>query len=81
MIKRFYMLRKADLSTTHNALQVNPPDQPQFEGVMFSDGCVVLRWLTGVHSTSVWSSMDDMLAIHGHPEYLSELIWQDVEGL
>ena len=63
--------------TTHNENQRNAPNQPQFEGVMFSDGTVAVRWLTAKRSTSVWSSFQDMMDIHGHPEYGSELMWVD----
>jgi hypothetical protein len=62
---------------THNELQKNADDQAQFEGVIFSDGTVVLRWLTACRSTSVWASLREMLAIHGHPEYGTEIIWHD----
>lgn len=64
---------------THNALQKNPDGEPQFEGVIWTDGTVTLRWLTACKSTSVWASLADMLAIHGHPEYGTEIIWH--EGL
>jgi hypothetical protein len=60
---------------THPEGTVNPPNVPQFEGVEFSDGTVAIRWMTAFHSTSVWDSMDDMLAVHGHPEYESEVVW------
>lgn len=39
------------------------------EGVQFTDGTVVIRWQTHGnphHSTVVWESIDDVLAIHGH---------------
>jgi hypothetical protein len=37
------------------------------EGVEFSDGPVVLRWIVGEHrSTVVWQSMEAVEAIHGH---------------
>jgi hypothetical protein len=62
---------------THNSDQKNAEDEVQFEGVVFSDGRVAVRWLTAKRSTSVWDSMEDMLAIHGHPEYDSELVWLD----
>ena len=62
---------------THTAYQKNPAHEPQFEGVVFSDGRVAVRWLTAKRSVSVWDSLDDLLAIHGHPEYDSELIWRD----
>lgn len=76
-MRRFIMYRKGDLSKTHNKLQVNPSDEPQFQGIVFDDGICVIRWLTGKRSTSVWDNLKDMLDIHGHPEYDSELIWLD----
>jgi hypothetical protein len=39
------------------------------EGVEFSDGVVVIRWQTHQsehHSTVIWSSVESVLAIHGH---------------
>lgn len=42
---------------------------PDYEGVIFSDGTVVLRWLTQYRSHSVWSSYQDFYQVHGHPEY------------
>lgn len=39
------------------------------EGVEFLDGTVVIRWQThgdDHHSTVVWASIEDALAIHGH---------------
>jgi hypothetical protein len=75
------MFRKGDLSATHNEFQVAPPDQPQFEGVVFSDGTTVLRWLTPLRSTSVWADLETALGVHGHPEerYQSEIVWHDNE--
>lgn len=80
MMQRFTVYRPAVPSTTHNADQVNPPDQPQFEGVVFSDGRVALRWLTDARSVSVWDSLEDMLKIHGHPEYGTYFVWHDGDG-
>jgi hypothetical protein len=74
-MKIFTMYRRDVPDETHNEKQKNPPDEPQFEGVVFTDGSVAIRWRTAVHCTSVWDSMDDMLKIHGHPEYGSELVW------
>ncbi len=76
-MKTFTMYRKGDLAVTHDDNQRNAPDEPQFEGVVFSDGKVVVRWLTKCRSVSVWDSLEDMLAIHGHPEYGSVLVWND----
>lgn len=79
MIRRFTMYRRGDISATHNEFQKAPPDQPQYEGVMFSDGTCVIRWCTPLKSTSVWTSFDEMMGVHGHPEehYGSELVWHD----
>lgn len=62
---------------THTALQKNADDVPQFEGVIWTDGSVTLRWLTACRSTSVWANVEDMLNIHGHPEYGTDIIWHD----
>lgn len=46
------------------------------EGVMFSDGSIVLRW-RGVHrSTVLWDSIDDVQAIHGH-QGKTRIVWHD----
>ena len=62
---------------THNEDQRGSPSEVQYEGVIFSDGSCAIRWRTAVKSTSVWASFDDLLRIHGHPEYGSELVWTD----
>ena len=56
-----------------------PAFGPHFEGVVFSDGRVAVRWLTAHRSVAVWDSLGEMLAVHGHAEYGSELVWLDVE--
>ena len=76
-LRRFVMYRRAVPDATHNSDQKNPPDEIQFEGVVFSDGRVAVRWLTAKRSVSVWDNHDDLLAIHGHPEYGSEIRWLD----
>lgn len=77
-MKRFTVYRPA-APETHDANQKNAPDQPQFEGVIFTDGTTVLRWLTACRSCSVWNTFADMAAIHGHPEYGTYFIWHDGE--
>ncbi len=79
-VRRFTMYRRAVPLETHDENQRNAPDEPAFEGVVFSDGTVALRWCTAVRSTSVWASLDDALKIHGHPEYQSELVWHDPQS-
>ena len=74
-MKTFTMYRRKVPWETHNAFQANPVDEPQFEGVVFTDGTCAIRWLTEKGSTAVWASFEDMMVIHGHPEYGSELVW------
>ena len=47
----------------------NGPNDPDYEGVIFSDGTVALRWLTKAHSLSFFPTWEMFYAIHGHPEY------------
>lgn len=63
--------------TTHSDLHKNADHEPQFEGVIWSDGTCTLRWLTPIRAHSVWASVDDALEVHGHPEYGTEIVWHD----
>jgi hypothetical protein len=37
------------------------------EGVVFSDGTTVLRWLVAIHpSTNIYDDISDLERIHGH---------------
>lgn len=36
------------------------------EGVVFSDGTAVLRWVSAYKSTAIYDSIDTLIAIHGH---------------
>jgi hypothetical protein len=77
VMRRFRCYRPAVPPGTHNEGTVNPPDEPQFEGVIFSDGTVCVRWLTAFRSHSIWNSWDDLDKVHGHPEYNSYIEWLD----
>ncbi len=46
-----------------------------YQGVVFDDGTVVLRWLTEYKSHSVWASYEDFDHVHGHPEYGTRIEW------
>ncbi|WP_205857235.1 hypothetical protein [Phytoactinopolyspora endophytica] len=35
-------------------------------GVVFADGHVALRWCSDYPATSLWASIDDLIAVHGH---------------
>jgi len=54
-----------------------PPDEPQYEGVVFHDGSVALRWRTAFRSTSIWANYEDFFHVHGHPEYGTRIEWLD----
>lgn len=47
----------------------NAGESPDYEGVLFTDGTVVIRWMTTYKSHSVWASWSDFYQVHGHPEY------------
>jgi hypothetical protein len=83
-MRRFTVYRRGDLSATHNADQVNAPDQPQYAGVVFSDGTTVVRWLTAARSTSVWTDFATMWRVHGHDDpnskHHTEIVWHDEES-
>lgn len=40
-------------------------------GVAFADGHIALRWCSEHPATSIWGSMDDLLAVHGHGQATS----------
>ena len=59
-MKRFQLQRDEDVSGVSGTGLVA-------EGVEFSDGTVVLRWMAGEHhSTVVWQSITSLKVIHGH---------------
>ena len=53
----------------------NGPDKPDYEGIIFEDGTVALRWLTKSHSLSFFPSFEMFYDIHGHPEYGTVIEW------
>jgi hypothetical protein len=55
----------------------NSGAEPDYEGCLFSDGTVVIRWLTEYRSHSVWASFDDWYQVHGHPEYGTRIMFDD----
>jgi hypothetical protein len=58
-MRRFLLDRLEDVSGTSGTGFVA-------EGVVFTDGTVALRWTVELQSTALYSSVDDLLAIHGH---------------
>jgi hypothetical protein len=77
MMKRFTVYRRTPPDSYYESGTANPPDEPQFEGVVFTDGSVCVRWLTEYRSHSLWASLGDLEKVHGHPEYGSVWDWLD----
>jgi predicted cupin superfamily sugar epimerase len=78
-MKTFTVYRRGELPE-HDENMKNPPDEAQFEGVVFRDGICVIRWLTVKGSTSVWHRFEDMWAIHGHENdetHKTEIVWNE----
>lgn len=48
-------------------------------GVVFADGHAVLRWPSDHPATSLWNSLDDLMAVHGHGE-ATNVEWLDPQS-
>lgn len=59
MMRRFRLVRKEDVSGVSGTGVVA-------EGIEFSDGTAVLRWLTMGGSTGVYGGVAHLVSIHGH---------------
>ena len=57
--RRFLMVRQRDVSGVSGTGVVA-------EGVVFSQGMVVLHWLVEPCSVAVYMSVNDLITIHGH---------------
>jgi len=59
-MKRFELIRFQDISGVSGAGVVA-------EGVQFTDGRVVMRWMTnGIHGIVIHENIENVLHIHGH---------------
>ena len=76
-MRRFRVFRPNPPEGYRESGTANPPDEPQFEGVVFSDGTVCVRWLTAYRSHSIWDSWQSLKAVHGHEEYGTRIEWLD----
>ena len=36
------------------------------EGVVFTDGFAILKWLRAPYALGIYESMEDMISVHGH---------------
>jgi hypothetical protein len=76
-VERFIGYRPHPPDQYYRLGAANPPEQAQYEGVVFSDGTVVVRWLTEHASHSIWNDFETFYRIHGHPEYGTVITWLD----
>ena len=75
--RRFVIFRPNPPEGYLEAGRANNPEEIQLEGVVFSDGTCVVRWLTPCPSHSVWASFEHFDKVHGHPEYGTIIKWLD----
>ena len=68
-MRRFYLSRRVDVTGTSG-------DGLVAEGIEFSDGTVVLRWLSGTPSTVIYHRLDDAIKVHGH-DGQTVIVWRD----
>ena len=57
--RRFHVARATDTAGTRSVARVA-------DGVLFSDGSVVLCWLGEFHSIAVYGSLRSAIKVHGH---------------
>lgn len=71
-MRRFHLIRSQDISGVSGTGLVA-------EGVVFSDGTTVIRWVAGDHrSTVVWNSVESVEVIHGH-NGATQIVWLDAD--
>lgn len=68
-MRRFYLMRVVDATGVSGTGIVA-------EGVQFSDGQTVMRWLREPVSTGVYQDVQSLLAIHGH-QGSTHIHWMD----
>lgn len=68
-MRRFHLVRRLDHSGVSGTGIVA-------EGIQWTDGSVVIRWLSDVASTAVWDDLDTMLTVHGHGGD-TKVVWVD----
>lgn len=70
-MRRFHLQRNEDESGVSGTGIVT-------EGVEFSDGSCAMRWMTNTSSTTFYSSIEDVVTIHGHGGK-TVVVWIDPE--
>ena len=67
--RRFLLRRDRDVSGVSGTGYVA-------EGVQFRNGRCVLSWMRAAESMSVFASLDDLIAVHGH-DGATQVEWVD----
>ena len=75
-MRGFYLVRDVDVSGVSGTGKIA-------QGVQFDDGTCAMRWLTGTASTAIYSSIDDLVIIHGHngASKVEWIGWQSTEPI
>lgn len=68
-MRRFYLRRLVDETGVSGTGVIT-------EGVEFSDGTCVMRWLTATSSIAIYNNIIELLKIHGHAG--KTLVYSDV---
>ena len=58
-MKTFNLIRNVDISGVSGIGKIA-------EGVQFTDGVVVMRWLGRIHSLEMFDNAEALIMIHGH---------------
>ena len=66
-MKTFHLERTEDISGVSGTGIVA-------QGVVFDDGHAAMRWMTATSSTAIYTSVDDLVKIHGHGGS-TRLVW------
>lgn len=76
-----YRTKARDVVNEIELSNYNEADLPQFEGVIFHDGRVAIRWFTSTKSVSIWDSLEDLKKVHiyAHPDYGTRIEYSDGE--
>lgn len=72
--RRFHLARSVDVSG------VSGTGERLAEGCLFSNGRVVLVWLSTCSSTNIYDDITSMLQVHGHGG-TTRIIWDDEDKL
>jgi hypothetical protein len=70
-MRRFYLYRSVDVTVVSGTGVIA-------EGIEFTNGWVVLRWISSTPSVIFYTDVADMLKVHGH-HGLTTIQWVDRE--